>query len=211
MTSSVKRLCPACAVQRGMLITPDCLICHGAGLLTLGPAALAAAPARTVAVAITIALESAARVADRTIPLGHNRTAPVVKAMEILERAGVVHVTGTPSRKLATGAIPLVNPSASTIAQNLTGLPNTALDLKLSEAPPYRYTEYDRPNARGLPVLSAGGFASHFARLIDPAEAGGDTIKAVRERNREELRAGVLLAGVAEAMEIKQKRQKGRS
>lgn len=153
---------------------------------------------------MTLALESVARETDRKTTLSDNRITPLVKAVELLEKGGIL-ASSHPTRQLARS---VQTDTAQSMANSVTGLRSEPLDLTLSEAPPYRYDVYDRPNARGLPVLSAGGFASHFARLVDPATPGGETAHEVQTRNIEELRAGVLLAAVPEALEIKKKRRR---
>jgi hypothetical protein len=186
-----------------MLIDPDCVVCAGQGLLTLGPAALSVATPTVVAVAVTLALESTARETDRKTSLSDNRTAPLHRVVELLTKAGLITGPGGQARGLHAESH-----SAGTMARSVTGIAPIELDQILSEAPAFRYTETDRPNARGLPVLSAGGFPSHLARILDPAQAGADTRKVVRARNNTELKAKILLAAAPEAVEIKSKRRK---
>lgn len=198
-----KRLCPACAIRRGQLIAPDCPICHGQGLLTLGPAALSICAPEIVAVAVTLAVESAARETDQKSTLSDDRVLPLSKVVELLERAGLLA-----SKRSPTHSFHATPGSPETMAYSVTGIEPIKLDQILSEAPAFRYRETDRPNARGLPVLSAEGFPSHLARIVDPAPAGAETRDAVRARNTREVKARVLLAAAPEALEIKNKRRK---
>lgn len=203
---TAKRLCPACSARLGQLIDNDCIICEGTGLITMGPAALAVCPPLTIAVAITLALESSARVIDGKTTLSDNRIAPLRKVVELLAKAGLITRTGQPHHSFSS---PEETPAL--IAKSVTGIPPLNMDATLSTAPTYRYTENDRPNARGLPVLSKNGHPSALARLVDPATPGGQTRLEVRERNAVELKAKILLTAADNAIEIKQKRQKRRS
>lgn len=204
MGVSVRRICPACAIRYGQLVNPDCLICGGAGLVTLGPAALSIHTPEVVAMAVTLALEAVARDIEATTTLSDNRTVRLKRTMTLLMQAGII--TGSrPTRALHAKAA-----TSDGIAEEVTGVPPIALDITLSTAPKYRYNEYDRPNARGLPVLSADGHPSHLARLTDPAAAGGETFKVVQARLRDELQAKILLRAAPDAVAIKQRRRNGK-
>lgn len=87
----VNAICPGCSTRPGGVVTSDCPICEGAGLITLGRKALVYDTPAVVALAIQYALTSAADIALTATDHidAHRQTLPAVLArmvdMGILE------------------------------------------------------------------------------------------------------------------------------
>lgn len=204
----MRRICPVCVHRQDGLIDAACLICEGRGYLILGPGALSLYPPGAVAEAVVLALEAVARKTDLTRNLSQNRAEPVLNALATLYDAGILTPADTPApprpasrrprRRDLTGQF-IAETEPSALAQQYIQEPLMPLDEHLTHAPCYTYGEHDRPNARGLPVLSAGGHPSHLARLADPAEPGADTRAAYRRRTSQHRIAEVLVTAAPEA------------
>lgn len=208
----MRRLCPACTARRNTLVDPECVICEGTGVLPLGEAALSIYSPDVVAEAVHLALEAAAREADQQLTLSDDRDAPMRIAVVLLHDAGIIgrqeHVAPpTPPqrpkrvrpRKRDTAGQYVIEATPSELAQQAVQTELLPLDAALCGAPIYVYTEHERPNARGLPVLSANGHPSHLARIADPMEAGSDTRAECRMRRADHLHALALVDASAEA------------
>lgn len=215
--SGDKRTCPACSTRYAGLVDPLCVICGGVGTLTLGDAALSIYEPEIVAQAVAIALEAVARKADETLTIGDDRAAPVREAVADLVEAGVISAPDPPApkprrprnrpRKRDDAGRYVLEAQPSKLAEECVQVTIDDLDARLINADPYRYTEDDRPNARGLPLLSANGHPSHLARITDPEEPGNSTMATVRARQRERLHARALLSAVPAALQQKRSRQ----
>lgn len=209
----MRRLCPACTARRNTLVDPECVICEGTGILPLGEAALSIYSPDVVAEAVHLALEAAAREADQQLTLSDDRDAPLRHAVVLLHDAGIIgrqEHTAPPvppaprpkrirPRKRDTAGQYVIEVTPSELAQQAVQTELLPLDISLCGAPLYTYTEHERPNARGLPVLSANGHPSHLARLADPTEAGSDTRAECRMRRADHRHAVALVEAQPEA------------
>lgn len=215
------RLCPACTNRRNQLVDPECVACDGHGRLQLGEGALALYTADVVAEAVVLGLEAKAREADQMLTLSDDRGAVVREAVSMMLTAGVL----APQESLAALTLPPAPPpyrrtrkrdtagryaqefTPSAVAEHCVQTELFPLDETLAHAEVFVYQEEDRPNARGLPVLSANGHPSHLARVADPMEPGNDTMAECRLRHSEHLRAQALVEAIPEAVRIKNRRQ----
>lgn len=213
----MNRLCPACSTRYTQLIDPECVICDGAGILRLAPAALSLYDAAIVSQAVHLALEAAARTVDTTTTLTDDRVPPVRAAVQQLVTAGLLvainyrprplPVTRLPRKRTAAGQYAF-EATPEQLAAQYAGADILPLDEALASAPPFTYTEDDRPHARGLPVLSANWHPSHLARLADPAEPGTNTMLECRGRARDTQHAHALQQAVPEAARLRSRRKK---
>jgi hypothetical protein len=204
---SVTRCCPACARRHAQLINANCPVCDGYGTITLGAAALSMHEPATVGIAVEIAVEAAARTIDTTLTLSDNRVDPLRLVMETLADAGII-ATPTAGRSRALTprrhlhAVP--ENAVSSVELATTYMPSVeARDAVLAAAPAYLYQEHERPNARGLPVLSANGHPSHTARIADPMTPGNDTADTFRQRRAQRRSAVVLVEAAPKVVSIK--------
>lgn len=204
----MRRICPVCVHRQDGLIDANCLVCEGRGFLVLGSGALSLYPPGAVAEAVVLALEAVARKTDLTRNLSQNRREPVLNTLATLYDAGILTPAEAPPtprpatvrpRKRSLSGQFIVEYSPTELAQQYVQEPLVPLDSALIHAPCYNYGEDDRPNARGLPVLSGGGHPSHLARVADPAEPGADTRAAHRRRLAQRRAAEVLVTAAPEA------------
>jgi hypothetical protein len=79
----------------------------------------------------------------------------------------------------------------------------TPRDAVLAAADPYVYAEHERPNARGLPVLSANGHPSHTARITDPMTPGNDTADTYRQRRAQRFYAEAIVEAAPKVVSLK--------
>lgn len=171
-----------------------------------------------VSKAVNLGLEAAARIADMTGTLSDDRAKHVKSAIDKMRAAGLLSTQDTtvvplewwqkpkPGRKREKNGryAPLRDPSE--LAQQVIQEPLVPLDSVLSEAAPYEYQPHERPNARGLPVLSENGYPDHLARITDPQETGRETRLWLLEQARNERRAEVLHQAAEQAVKIREKR-----
>lgn len=203
----LQRCCPACTKRHAQLIDPKCPVCLGAGVLRLGPAAVALHEPEIVSQAVAIALEAEARDIDFKLTYSDDRMTPLRNTVKQLIDAGIL-MHGirlpqvTPVEKIAKSKTP------SELAARLTDVIIVDVDAKLIDAPSYTYQPGERPNARGLPLLSAAGHPSHLARIADPAEPGEETSERVMRRTIEQRRARVLAEAVPETLRLKRRNRK---
>jgi hypothetical protein len=189
------------------LINANCPVCDGYGTITLGAAALAMHEPATVGIAVEIAVEAAARTIDTTLTLSDNRVDPLRLVMETLADAGIIGApTAGRSRALQPRrhlhAVP--DGAVSSIELAAEYIPTvTDRDATLAAAPAYTYQEHERPNARGLPVLSANGHPSATARITDPMTPGNDTAQTFRDRRNQARAAVVLVEAAPKVVSIK--------
>lgn len=178
-------LCPACATRRARLTAPHCPVCGGDGTLPLNPTALEEFGAETVAHAVTISLEATARAVDHYSIDPDTRVEALAGCIVELTRRGLLSRGYTPHFPHAR--------TPQQIALEVTGEPILPADQILPTASPYRYTEDERPYARGLPLLSADGHPSHLARVVDPADPlGPGTRHEVTARLHQEREAATI-------------------
>jgi hypothetical protein len=204
---SVTRCCPACSKKHAQLISPNCPVCQGYGTVTLGAAALSMHEPATVSTAVEIAIEAGARTIDTKLTLSDDRVDPLRLVMETLADAGIIGApTAGRSKALAPRrhlhAVP--DDAVSSVQLAAEYMPTvTARDAVLAAAPAYVYAEHERPNARGLPVLSANGHPSHTARITDPMTPGNDTAQTYRDRRSQARSAAILVDAAPTVINIK--------
>lgn len=217
----MRRICPACNHRKNQLIDPDCSVCQGRGLLQLGAGAMTLYTADVVAEAIVLALEAKAREADQTLTLSDDREASVREAVSMMVEAGVLasqdaplHLAPPPppppykrTRKRDDAGRYAAEFEPSQVAAQCVQTELFPLDSALAAAPAFEYEEHERPNARGLPVLSANGHPSHLARVTDPMEPGADTRAEARRRHSDHLHALALVEAVPEVVRVKAQRR----
>jgi hypothetical protein len=161
----------------------------------------------TVGVAVEIAVEAAARTIDTQLTLSDDRIDPLRLVMETLADAGIIGApTAGRSRALAPRrhlhAVP--DNAVSSVELAAEYMPTvTERDAVLAAAPAYVYAEHERPNARGLPVLSANGHPSHTARITDPMTPGNDTAETFRQRRAQRRSATVLVEAAPKVVSLK--------
>lgn len=201
------RCCPACTKRHAQLIDPKCPVCLGAGVLRMGPAAIALHEPEVVSQAIAIALEAEARDIDFKLTYSDDRLTPLRNTVKQLIGAGILsHGIRIPSAQ----PIEQIKQSATAVelAARMTDVIIVDVDEKLIDAPSYQYAPGDRPNARGLPLLSAAGHPSHLARITDPAEPGEETSTIVMRRTAQQREARILVQAVPETLRLKQRNRK---
>jgi len=163
----------------------------------------------TVSTAVEIAIEGAARVIDTTLTLSDNRVDPLREVMATLADAGIIAVPTrgrslNPRRHLhavpdnAVTSIDLATEYVATVEP---------IDQALTAAAPYLYAEHERPNARGLPVLSANGHPSATARITDPMTPGNDTADTYRTRRAQRRSAVILVEAAPKVVSIKARQE----
>lgn len=200
----ITRCCPACSKRHAQLISSKCPVCDGYGTVTLGTAALSLHEPATVAVAVEIAVEAAARHIDTTLTLSDDQLTPIAAAMTLLTDAGIIDHPGTRKtshRARHLVAVPDLDEALQVAAEYVPTV--TPRDAALTLAPAYEYAGHERPNARGLPVLSANGHPSSTARIADPMTPGNDTAETARQRGAQRRHATVLLEAAPKVVSIK--------
>lgn len=90
------RTCPACQRRYAGLVDPECVICQGAGVLRLGPAALHKNEPAVVARAIEGYLEAYLRSVDQMLPIGNPKLEALGNAVSELVHAGLLADPLTP-------------------------------------------------------------------------------------------------------------------
>lgn len=200
----ITRCCPACAKRHSQLISSNCPVCNGYGTITLGQAALSLHEPATVATAVEIAVEAVARQVDTTMTLSDDRHAPLRAAITMLTDAGIVEHPGARKTAHKPRHLHLVVDNTTAVEAAATYVPTvTPLDAVLTLAPAHQYDEHDRPNARGLPILSAAGHPSHTARIVDPMTPGNDTAETFRERRAQQRSAQILVEAAPKVVSLK--------
>lgn len=204
---SITRCCPACSRKHAQLVSPNCPVCQGYGTVTLGAAALSMHEPATVGIAVEIAVEAAARTIDTQLTLSDDRVDPLRLVMETLTDAGIIGLpTAGRSKALSPRrhlhAVP--DNAVSSVELAAEYMPTVEpRDAVLAAAPAYIYQEHERPNARGLPVLSANGHPSHTARITDPMTPGNDTAATYRDRKAQARSAGILVEASPKVISLK--------
>lgn len=200
----ITRCCPACSKRHAQLISSNCPVCGGYGTVTLGTAALSLHEPATVSIAVEIALEAAARLIDTTLTLSDDRLGPLQATMTLLTDAGITDHPGTRKTTHRTrhlAAVPDLDEALEVAAEYVPT--TTRRDATLALAPAYEYAEHERPNARGLPILSANGHPSATARITDPMTVGNDTAETHRQRASQHRSATVLVEAAPKVISIK--------
>lgn len=198
----ITRCCPSCSKRHAQLINPNCPVCEGYGTITLGQAALSMHEPATVGLAVEIAIEAAARTIDTTLTLSDDRVAPLRAVVGTLTGAGVLD---QPAVRRTTHKPRHLHLVADNVVEIATGYVPTAqpIDRTLAAAAPYQYEASERPNARGLPILSANGHPSHTARLTDPMTPGNDTAATAAERRLQARSAAILVEAAPRVVTLK--------
>lgn len=161
----------------------------------------------TVSMAVEIAIESAARTIDTNTTLSDDRLAPLRTVMTMLCDAGITDHPGTRKTAHKPRHLRLVVDAAPIVEIAATMIPTVQpVDAVLAAAPAYRYAEHERPNARGLPILSAAGHPSHTARLTDPMTPGNDTAETHRQHHNQSRSAAILAQAAPRAVTIKNRK-----
>lgn len=208
------------------IITQDCAVCSGDGMLHLHPAAVGLYTAPVVAEAVRISLEAAARsiddgtllsfpqadmLADKVSDLVTGRLiyfpepASAAPAMPEPVLAPVVSIRRPRRGKLAPAPDqPLLTEWLTPIelAAELGAIP---MDAILIDADPIPYRPEDRPLMRGLPVLSAAGHPSSLARICDPVDQLLSTRSVVASTKTTQRQATVLVTALPKAVKKRRK------
>lgn len=219
-------VCPACARRNAEIITQDCAVCAGDGILHLHPAAVDLYTVEVVAEAVRIALEAAARViddgtllsapqadllADKVADLVTGRliyfpevqapaqvvTSPAPLAPVVPIRRGSRKYAPAPDQPLLTEWLTPVELAADHGA--------TPLDAALIAAAPIEYGPEDRPLMRGLPVVSANGHPSSLARICDPVDQLASTRSVVASTKTRARQATILVTALPKAVKRRRK------
>lgn len=214
----MRRLCPSCVNRRSHLVAPECAVCEGIGCLLLGEGALALYTPEVVSQAVLLGLEAKARVADMALTLSDDRAAAVRDGIKMLTTAGLLAPISTAPtlvktapltkrrrKRDAIGQFALEHDPAELAARSVQ-IELFPLDQVLAGADCFEYREDERPNARGLPVLSANGHPSHLARVTDPMEPGQNTLVDALWRKSEDRSAQALAQAAPEAVRIKERK-----
>lgn len=215
----MRKLCPACITRLDRVVHPDCIVCNGNGYMALGEGAVAFYRPEVVAKAVELSLEAVARVADLTGTLSDDRTQAVISVIEKLHEAGLVAEEESPYVNKAWWGQKQQSKQprnqdgkyasyqeASELAEQAVQAPLIPLDRVMVDAAPYEYAREERPNARGLPVLSANGYPSHLARVADPQEPGRSTAEWVQGRRADQREAMILVQASERAVQRKRRR-----
>lgn len=201
-----RRTCPACQRRYAGLVAPDCVVCQGLGVLTLGAAALHHYDPAPIARAIELYLETNARRTRTELPLGLHRAALEVSVDE-LRLAGVLATVtdsaGTPAhapRPQDATAPHVAELDAYRATRNLGQHPDTAtLEALRPDTQPIPLHRA-RPRDGRPPQASATGHPSALATIADPIDAlGPDTATLELDLFTSNHRARVIAAAVPQA------------
>lgn len=216
-----RRTCPACSKRYAQLVTPDCPVCEGVGVLGLHPVALAPVGLKptdpaVVSRAVELYLEAAAAHAADTIPPGdgRGRRQALAAAAERLRTARIVgpplglperdgHWTPEyPDEKVTT------DKDAAKVAALHGQHPTPADGARVDAAP--RIPDPDaRPRAMGqLPDTSMEGYPSHLVQAADPIDPlGPDNQVLAFQRQNRDRRAQVIAQAVDPIVDMRTKAQ----
>lgn len=204
MSAAPRRTCPACSRRYAGLIAPDCPVCQGLGVLTLGAAALHHFEPAAVARAVELYLEAKARQSRQELPLGQHRQALEAHVDE-LRVAGVLATIGDTAGHPARTPVPQ-DASSARVAEldayratkALGARPDTAVLNAL--AAPELPLELARPRDGRPPQASATGHPSAIATIADPIDPlGPDSGELELTRDARTHRARVIAASVPTA------------
>jgi hypothetical protein len=148
-------------------------------------------------------LEAVSRRAEELASPGADLVPAVRAAVGLLVESGIL--AGQECQELPERLPASPTASPATLASVVSPVPVLPVDWILTEAASYQYRGGDRPNARGLPVLSDDGHPSHLARITSPAEPGASTAEAVAARAAAARHAATLAAAAPQTVQIKRK------
>lgn len=195
-----RRTCPACARRYAGLVDPECPICHGLGVLTLGAGALHHYDPPAVARSVELYLEHAAQHARATLPLAGWRFT-LEAAADQLRHAGILAAhsddAGTPAhdpRPADPAAAPVVELDAHRATRQLTHTPVTAAVLNGLAAPPLTTLTPDVRPREAPPTASANGHRSSIAVIADPIDPLGPDTAALNVTRRGTDHRGTVIA-----------------
>ncbi|MGL3805860.1 hypothetical protein ACSYDW_07145 [Paeniglutamicibacter sp. R2-26] len=211
-------VCPACARRTAEIITRDCPVCAGDGVLHLHPAAVGLYTVEVVAEAVRIALEAVARVIDDGTLLSAPQADLLADRVADLVTGRLIYFpepASAAAEPVLAPVVPIRRPRRGKLApapdqplltEWLTPLElatvhgATPLDDTLIHAEPIAYGPEDRPLMRGLPVLSANGHPSSLARITDPVDQLVSTRTTVTSTKTRTRQATVLVTALPKAV-----------
>lgn len=205
MTATPRRTCPACTLNYGGLVNPNCPICRGLGTLTLGAAALHNHPAAPIARAIELHLETTAQHIRQQLPLT-NHHAALAAATDELVHAGILATTHTGTPAHARTPTPETRAATDHHAHQLAATLGPTPTNDLLHAPTIPLTQ-TRPRPNCIPIASATGHPSATATIANPIDPlGPDTPQLELEYTRNEHTARVLAAATPHAAHTRSNR-----
>lgn len=218
-----RRTCPACSKRYAQLVTPDCPVCEGVGVLGLHPVALAPVGLKptdpaVIARAVELYLEGAARAAADKIPPGDGagRRQALADAAERLRAARIVSPpVGVPERD--SHWVPQYPEEKATTdgsaakTAHLLGEHTGPTDTARLDAAPRLPGPDDRPRAMGqLPDTSMEGYPSHLAQAADPIDPLGPDHRALAfQRQNRDRRARVIAEAVDPIVDMRTRKTSG--
>lgn len=193
-----RRTCPACARRYAGLVSADCPICRGLGVLPLGAAALHAFEPDAVARAVELYLEHAAQAATERLDLGDRRDALEV-ATDELRAAGVLASSaagvGTPAHPSGPGGATspgVVEVDARRLAHAAGRTLKGGEDVTLA-LPPLTDLQGHRYRDGRTPTASANGHRAALAVIADPIDPlGPDVAELAADRFATDHQAEVI-------------------
>lgn len=193
-----RRTCPACSRRYAGLVTPDCPVCQGLGVLNLGAAALHHYDPAPIARAVELYLETQARRTRHELPLGQHRDT-LATAVDELRLAGVLahpsDGTGTPARTTPpadAASTRVAELDAYRVARALGTPVNTTVVAALAEGPVDLVGL--RPRDGHPPTGSANGHRSALATIADPIDPLGPDTAELRATRYAHDHAGHVIA-----------------
>lgn len=203
------RVCPACSKRYAEIVSPNCPVCSGTGVVVLGAAALSLYEPAVVSQAVALAIESSARDIEANTTLSVDRADSLNDRLTLLVNAGLMAAPKKPRSKVrhlvAVPDLPADDVNPADVAREFSA-DVEPIDEALTAAEPYIYQIGERPNVRGLPSLSAAGYPSSTARIADPMPVGTDTGAFARQRGDQARAALVLVKAAPLAANIKSRR-----
>lgn len=205
------RICPACSKRHGELVAQNCPVCAGTGVVILGAAALSLHEPAVVSQAVALAIEAEARQIEAETTLTHDRVGSLKAKLSLLVNSGLVSDRTSPRQKKTRHLhvvpdLPSTDASPAVVARTFAETAVEPIDETLTKAAPYIYQMGERPNVRGLPSLSAAGYPSSTARIVDPMPVGTDTGAFALQRAAQARAARVLVEAAPIAADIKARR-----
>ena len=206
-----RRTCPACARRYAGLVAPDCPICQGLGVLSLGAAATATHTPAAVSRAIELYLETHAARQRNELPLGLHRDA-LADAVDELRLAGVLSSphdpadTNThPTAPTSPDAIRPIELDAYRYARTTLNTTITTTAIHALAAPPTTDLTTVRPR-NGPPTGSANGHTSALATTADPIDPlSVDTAVITADRYADHYRARVIAEAIPHTLTARRK------
>ena len=208
-----RRTCPACARRYAGLVAPDCPVCRGLGVLSLGAPALHTYNPAPVARAVELYLEATAQRTRAELPLGQHREA-LEAAVDELRLAGVLASTADAAGHPAHHPQP-VDATSARVAEldayravrSLGETPGPRV-VNALRAPRVADLTEARPRDGRIPTASVTGDRSATATIADPIDPlGPDTAQLTAQRVAHDHRARVIAAATPQA--ATKRRRKG--